>query len=90
MFGLIIADDYNIISFIGGNVIDGSGDIVIIVNNKCLTKRDIGLIGKTKIRLSEIWQRMRFVVIFRLHGKDHKKFKCLWHGRVRRMRCQIL
>ena len=27
----------------------------------------IGLIGNAKIRLSEIWQRMRFVVIFRLH-----------------------
>ena len=37
----------------------------------------IGLIGNAKIRLSEIWQRMRFVVIFRLHGKGHKKFKCL-------------
>jgi|688.fasta_scaffold1690825_1 hypothetical protein len=37
----------------------------------------IGLIGKAKIRLSETWQRMRFLVIFRLHGKGHKKFKCL-------------
>jgi hypothetical protein len=37
----------------------------------------IGLIGNPKMRLSEIWQRMRFVVIFRLHGKGHKKFKCL-------------
>ena len=37
----------------------------------------IGLIGKAKIRLSEIWQRMRFVAIFPLHGKGHKKFKCL-------------
>jgi hypothetical protein len=37
----------------------------------------IGLFGKAKIRLSEIWQRMRFVVVFRLQGKGHKKFNCL-------------
>ena len=37
----------------------------------------IGLFQKTKIQLSAIWQRIRFVVVFRLHGKGHKKFKCL-------------
>ena len=37
----------------------------------------IGLFQKAKIRLSEFWQRMRFVVVFRLHGKGHKKFMCL-------------
>jgi hypothetical protein len=25
----------------------------------------------------KIWQRMRFVAVFRSYGKGHKKFKCL-------------
>ncbi len=34
---------------------------------------DIGLFYIAKIRFPEIWQRMRFVGVFRLHGKGHKK-----------------
>jgi hypothetical protein len=36
----------------------------------------IGFFKKAEIQLSEIWQRMRFVVVFRLYGKGHKKFEC--------------
>ena len=37
----------------------------------------IGLFYIAKIRFPEIWQRMRFVGVFRLHGKGHKKSKSL-------------
>ncbi len=38
---------------------------------------NIGLFYIAKIRFPEIWQRMRFVGVFRLHGKGQKKSKSL-------------